>query len=99
VPFDGALEAFKDYQERKEEALANFAAGKLISLTAMSSAIVLWTVLIGLMLLIVVFAMERHQQKLSLLEKLDARDVQTKSPTPIPTQNQNQQLKSELGGD
>jgi len=76
-----AVEAFGDYQERKEEALAKFAAGKLISVTAMSSALVLWAVLIGLMLLIVVFAMERHQRKLSFLEKLDGRDEQTKSPT------------------
>jgi cation transport regulator ChaB len=90
--FIAAVEAFKDYQERKEEALAKFAAGKLISLTAMSSAIVLWAVLIGLILLIVVFAMERHQRKLTLLEKLDGGDLKSKpttpKPTPTPTQNQ-----------
>lgn len=86
--FIAAVEAFKDYQERKEEALAKFAAGKLISLTAMSSAIVLWAVLIGLLLLIVVFAMERHQRKLTLLEKLDGGDLKSKPRTPKPTQNE-----------
>lgn len=81
-----ALFAFEDYEKRKLEALTNFATDKLVSVTAMSSALVLWAVLIGIMLLLVVFAMERHQRKLALLENL-ANKGEVANPTISEEQN------------